>query len=157
MRGGRRRGVGPDDDHQIGLKSPDHLGGDMTKPPADSVTGHRVADGLAHNEPETGTAHAELRRVHVGVYHHGAATLPGTLAHHRREISGTVEPVRTGKHSPPRPGSGRQRRTALATTSRNDAATGAGPHTQTESVHLRTATVVRLEGPLALGHGWLLT
>ena len=73
------------------------------------------------------------------------------------EISGTVEPVRPGKHPPPRPGSGRQRGAALATTSRDDAAAGAGPHTQTESVHLGTTTVVRLERPLALGHGWLLT
>src|SRR5699024_2205077 len=56
-----------------------------------------------------------------------------------------------------RPGSGRQRRTTLTTAGRDDAAPGAGAHAQTESVHLGTTTVVRLEGPLALGHGWLLT
>src|SRR5699024_7276464 len=41
------------------------------------------------------------RRVHVGVYDHRAATLPGTLTHHRPEIGGTVEPVRPWKHPPP--------------------------------------------------------
>ena len=129
----------------------------MTKPPADPVACHRVPDGFAHDEPETRTAHADIRGVHVGVYDHGAAALPGTLAHHRREISGTVEPVRPGKHAPPRPGSGRQRGAALATTGADDATAGARAHPETETVHLGTTTVVRLESPLALGHGWLLT
>lgn len=43
--------------------------------------------------------------------------------------------------------------TALAATCSDDRAARTGAHTSTESVHTCTTTVVRLERPLALGHG----
>lgn len=46
------------------------------------------------------------------------------------------------------PGSGRQPRTALATTSADDPSASPGPHAQPEAVGPSTATVVRLEGAL---------
>lgn len=49
--------------------------------------------------------------------------------------------------------SGRELRAALASTAVDDRAAGASAHAQPESMHARTTTVVRLEGPLALGHG----
>ena len=45
--------------------------------------------------------------------------------------------------------------TALAAASRHDGAAGTGPHTQTEAVHTGPTAVVRLESPLALGHGYI--
>lgn len=50
-------------------------------------------------------------------------------------------------------GSRSERATALATPIGNDRAAGAGAHPQPEPVNTRTAAVVGLEGPLALGHG----
>jgi len=46
--------------------------------------------------------------------------------------------------------SGRELRAALATTTREDRAAGAGAHAQTEAMGLGATPVVRLEG--ALGH-----
>lgn len=42
---------------------------------------------------------------------------------------------------------------ALAAARCHDGATGAGAHTSTEAVNACTATIVRLERPLALSHG----
>jgi len=42
---------------------------------------------------------------------------------------------------------------ALAAATRHDGATGARTHPQPETVHTGPAAVVRLESPLALGHG----
>ena len=42
---------------------------------------------------------------------------------------------------------------ALSATARNDGTSGAGPHAGAEAVHASATTVIRLEGPLALGHG----
>ena len=44
-------------------------------------------------------------------------------------------------------------RAALAAARRDDGATRTGAHPETEAVHARPTTVVRLERPLALGHG----
>ena len=52
-------------------------------------------------------------------------------------------------------GSGSQRTTTLAAPARHDGAPGARTHAQTEAMDARPAPVVRLEGPLALGHGCL--
>ncbi len=53
----------------------------------------------------------------------------------------------------PSVGSGGERFAALTATRRNDCTTRTGPHTKTEAVNARAASVVRLERPLALGHG----
>jgi hypothetical protein len=52
--------------------------------------------------------------------------------------------------------SGRQRATALTAPVGHDRTPRAGPHPQAEAMHAGTAPVIRLEGPLALGHGVLL-
>lgn len=52
--------------------------------------------------------------------------------------------------------SGSERAASLPTPTRHNRATGAGAHPQTEPVHAGSAPVVRLEGPLALGHDVLL-
>ena len=64
--------------------------------------------------------------------------------------------VRTGYGAYGRDESGSQARTALAATSVDDGTAGTCAHAQTETVHTRAPTVVRLKGPLALGHGELL-
>lgn len=51
--------------------------------------------------------------------------------------------------------SGSQGLTALATTTGDDRPAGPGAHAQTETVNACPPTIVRLEGPLALGHGCL--
>lgn len=51
--------------------------------------------------------------------------------------------------------SGSQRATALAPAARDDRPAGASAHPQTETMHPGPPTVVRLEGPLALGHGYV--
>jgi hypothetical protein len=51
---------------------------------------------------------------------------------------------------------GSQPATPLAPPTGNDRTSGAGTHPKPEAVHTGSAPVVRLEGPLALGHGILL-
>ena len=50
-------------------------------------------------------------------------------------------------------GSGSQRAAALTAPAGYDRPAGAGAHPQPEAVHPRASPVVRLKGPLALGHG----
>mgnify|MGYP007050312973 CR=1 FL=1 len=71
----------------------------------------------------------------------------------RRSPSGAA--VDTAQVAPRAPvtGSGGERSAALAATRGNDGATRTGPHPETEAVNARAASVVRLERPLALGHG----
>ena len=52
--------------------------------------------------------------------------------------------------------SGRERPTPLTAPARHNRASGAGAHAQPEAMHAGSAPVVRLEGPLALGHDVLL-
>src|SRR6478672_5604963 len=68
----------------------------------------------------------------------------------------TTQSVRLRQHPElPNPvsGSGGEGFAALTATRRNDCTTRTGPHTKTEAVNARAASVVRLERPLALGHG----
>ncbi|AZA14741.1 hypothetical protein CCHOA_11850 [Corynebacterium choanae] len=46
-----------------------------------------------------------------------------------------------------------QRLTSLPTTRTDDGTAGAGTHAGTEAVHACTTAIIRLECPLALGHG----
>jgi len=80
-----------------------------------------------------------------------------------RWIDAITDPIATGairrrKISPPGLAvlcrSGRELCAALAATGVDDRTTRAGTHAQPETMHARTTTVVRLESPLALGHGW---
>jgi hypothetical protein len=52
--------------------------------------------------------------------------------------------------------SGRQCAAALTAPAGHDGTPRTGPHPQAETMHAGSAPVVRLEGPLALGHGVLL-
>ena len=68
------------------------------------------------------------------------------------EIRRPCHPVSSREHCRVTARSGSQRTTALAAPPRHDGAAGTGPHTQPEAVDPGPATVVRLEGALALGH-----
>jgi hypothetical protein len=72
-------------------------------------------------------------------------------ADHRPELLAVRESGRRGEHGVAR--SGRQLGTVLAPTGGQDRPASAGPHPQAESMGLRAATVVGLEGALALAHG----
>ena len=74
----------------------------------------------------------------------GRSTCTRAAAHRPLEVDGTAQTVRRRQH-----GSGRKLGATLATTIRQDGAAGAGAHAQPETVGLRTAASVRLEGPLA--------
>jgi hypothetical protein len=52
--------------------------------------------------------------------------------------------------------SGRERAATLAAPTGDDRASGTGAHPQAEAMHAGSAPVIRLEGPLALGHDVLL-
>lgn len=52
--------------------------------------------------------------------------------------------------------SGRKRAASLTAPARHNRAAGAGAHAQPEAMHAGSAPVIRLEGPLALGHDVLL-
>jgi hypothetical protein len=78
------------------------------------------------------------------------------------ELSGSAQPVVKGQHDgcaitrnqsesvgKSRTDSGRQLAATLAATGREDRSASTSPHPQSESVRLRSPTVVRLKGPLA--------
>jgi len=83
----------------------------------------------------------------------GAARASPT-AHSAAEAVTVGEAMDSGEHGGCRElwPSDRQALAALAATAGQDRATGTGPHAQTETVHLVTATVVRLVGTLAHGY-----
>lgn len=77
--------------------------------------------------------------------------------HRRIEFGGPPHAVACGKHRKTVQRSGRECAAALATPTGDDRTSSASAHAQTEAVHPGSAPVVRLEGPLALGHGVLLS
>lgn len=79
---------------------------------------------------------------------------PYSLANRDTEISRPCHPVPGRKHCPePCVESRSQGTAALATAAGHDGAACTRTHTQPETVHTGPAAVVRLESPLALGHG----
>jgi len=88
------------------------------------------------------------------VEHHRGAARASPTAHSAAEAVTVGEAMDSGEHGGCRElwPSDRQALAALAATAGQDRATGAGPHAQTETVHLVTATVVRLVGTLAHGY-----
>jgi hypothetical protein len=91
------------------------------------------------------------------VHHEVALRSAHPTADGDSEVSRSRHPVLSRKHSAtpcstPR-GSRSERAAALVATAGDDRTSGPGPHPQPEAVHLGTTPVVRLERPLALGHG----
>jgi hypothetical protein len=81
---------------------------------------------------------------------------PSTLADRLPELSRPCHPVLSRKHrARSRVESRSERVTALATPARHDGPACARAHPQPKPMHTRTATVVGLKGPLALGHGYI--
>jgi hypothetical protein len=104
-------------------------------------------DGLGHDEPEARRQPIRtMRRVH-----HGMRTgRTATAAHSVAVITGAHEPVGPGQHRGyVMVGLSGELGAPLAATSTEDCAAGTGTHAQTETVDLRTTTVVRLESSLA--------
>lgn len=127
----------------------------MTQPSGHPMAFHGVTDGFGHDEtdPRAGCVRSVVERVYdnIGLYCTHATTDGGT------ELRGPPHPVSSRKHrarSCLRAAESRSEcATALATTVGDDGAAGARAHPQPEPMHARTAAVVGLVGPLALGHG----
>jgi hypothetical protein len=81
---------------------------------------------------------------------------PHSMLDRRTKLGGPCHPVPRWEQGPDYlTESGSQRATALVAPAGDDGAAGAGAHPQTETMHTCTAPVVGLEGPLALGHGYI--
>jgi hypothetical protein len=88
---------------------------------------------------------------HQGMHDQPGPTSTTSPADHRPELLALRESGRRGEHGVAK--SGRQLGTALAPTGGQNRPASAGPHPQAEPMGLRAATVVGLEGALALAHG----
>ena len=126
---------------------------DVSQAPGHPVSLHRTPHRLGDHQTYLGSAPigvAASARVHHDVGLHRAHPLVdcGT------EIRRPRHPVLRRKHRARSCVELRsQRAAALATPAGHDRPAGAGPHPQPKPMHPRTAPVVGLKGPLALGHG----
>lgn len=144
----------------------------MTQAAGHAVSYHRGAHRLADNQSEPRSAHANHRPggyriavsstrahdsvipVHKRVYDQISPPDSLAAAHRPGEVGTMMQPIRLRQHPSVRKrGSGSEFGAALAATRRNDGATRTGAHPEAEAVNPRPTTVVRLERPLALGHG----
>lgn len=130
----------------------------MPKPPAHAVAFHRIADGLAHDQtPARAGGAFDDSGVRKSVDDHGRPTLTHPRTHDGPKLGRPMQPIPGRKHDAARRRRlSRQLGTALTATTGDNAAAGASAHAKTETVRLGTATVIRLESPLALGHSVLL-
>jgi hypothetical protein len=144
------------------------------------LTDDQPETGAAESNPDPGIR--RIRCVHENVYHQVPLSRPPAAPHRPGEVGTLVQPVRLRKHpdirgsaEPPnrlsyrRRGlrgsadrasdtefdwkSGGEAGAALTAPRGDDGAARTGPHPKTETVDPRPTTVVRLERPLALGHG----
>jgi hypothetical protein len=147
-----------------GRQSPDHhpiprvqfvddAKSDVTQSAGDPMPDDRVTDGLRHDE-------TDLRSIAVdgpeGM--HDEVGLDGTYSPLDRqpEIRRPCHPVPGRKHRVKSCVESRSQGTAaLVAPAGHDGPTGTGAHAQPKTVHACTPSVVRLKGPLALGHGCL--
>jgi hypothetical protein len=119
------------------------------------MTLHRGAHRLRDHETYLGSVittvgNAVVQRVHDEI----GLNRPYSLANRDTEISRPCHPVPGRKHCPePCVESRSQGTAALAAAAGHDGAARTRTHTQPETVHTGPAAVVRLESPLALGHG----
>ena len=139
---------------------PDEICTDMTKPACDSMSNHRRPDSLAHDQPETGTVICYYQRLYllaIERVHDKVASSHTTSTSHRHGEIRVATQTGTAQATPRAPEleirSGGEGIAALTATRRNDCTTRTGTHTKTEAVNTRAAAIIRLERPLALGHG----
>lgn len=144
----------------------------MTQAAGHPVANHRGAHRLADDQSEPRSADANerpggyrvavsccrVRELVVGVHEcvYDEISPPDSLAaaHRPGEVGTMMQPIRLRQHPSVRGrGSGSEGSAALTAARRDDGATGTGAHPETEAVNARPTTVVRLERPLALGHG----
>lgn len=127
----------------------------MPQPARDPVTVHRRPHRLADDQPYPRAAIAMGAPAEVDDdvgLHQTRPAFDG-----RVELSRPPHTVACGKHRQNLTlRSGRQRAAALTAPVGHDRTPRTGPHAQAEAMHAGSAPVVRLEGPLALGHGVLL-
>ena len=145
----------------------------MTQPALDGRPYGRPTHGPTHDETRTHRGNRVFHSFHSSVRVDGAVrgrlsclvgTISGVQVCHQRSAPGPAAPAYRGREvlAPPQPifgrqhgmdlglgCSGRQTGATLAAARREDRAAGTGPHAQTETVGLRAAAVVRLEGALA--------
>src|SRR5690349_20161622 len=134
-----------------GLESGQHGTGGMSETTRHPVAFYSVTDGFGDHQTDAGSAGIQLIAQHVN--HHVGLDCAHATADGGTEFRGPPHPVLSRKHRARSCVESRsERAAALAAAAGDDGAAGAGPHTQPEPMHPRTATVVRLEGPLALGH-----
>ena len=156
------RGERPHHEIDVLILGDDQIAADMTKPPAHPVPLHRIADGFTHDQTEPRSGRP-LHGGRVCFRMHDDAGTPRTNAktHDGTKVGRHAQAVREWQHSVALfglagHGLGRQLRATLAATTCNDRASCTRAHAETEAMRLGTATVIRLVGPLALGHGVLL-
>jgi hypothetical protein len=80
----------------------------------------------------------------------GSSKPPLRRSYRRRGLRGSADPASDTEFDGKSGGEGAA---ALTAARGNDGAARTGPHPETETVDARPTTVVRLERPLALGHG----
>ena len=129
------------------------LPGQVAQSSLHAVARDGVAHGLADREPHLDRARFR-GGVHPEVDHQRRRARASSSPDSTTEAVTVGEAMDSGEHGGCRElwPSDRQALAALAATAGQDRATGAGPHAQTETVHLVTATVVRLVGTLAHGN-----
>jgi hypothetical protein len=129
----------------------------MAQPTRHPVAFHRRTDRLGDNQPDARPRAVALARPPNMNYDVGLHRAHPVL-HRRVELGGPPHAVACGKHrqKPCRQKSGSYCATALAAPVGHDGTSGSGTHPQAEPVHTGSAPIIRLEGPLALGHGILL-
>lgn len=138
----------------------DNLGTDMPKPARNSMTSYGRPDCLADDQSETWPMNGGCDVLLVTrncVYDQVRSTHSASSTHHHGEVTCAMQPIRLRKHPELQASderlSGCEFFAALAATCGNDCTTRTGTHTKTEAMNARAAAIVRLERPLALGHG----
>jgi len=132
----------------------------MPKPARNSMTSYGRPDCLADDQSESWSPNGRcdvLLVPHNGVNDQIRSTHSASSTHRYGKITCSVQSIRLRKHpelqGPDERISGCEFFTALAATCGNDCTTRTGTHTKTEAMNARAAAIVRLERPLALGHG----
>lgn len=127
----------------------------MTQPSRDTMPLHRRAHRLGHDKTYLGSVVATVggsvvQRVHDQI----GLNRPYSLANRDTEIRRPCHSVPGRQHCPESCVESRSQGTAaLVTAARHDRAACTRTHPQPESVYTGPAAGVRLESPLALGHG----
>ena len=132
----------------------------MPKPARNSMTSYGRPDCLAHDQSETGPTNCRYDIVfdtRQSVYDKIRSTHSPPSTHRYGKVTRSVQPIRLRKHPELQNSdelkSGCEFFAALAATCGNDCTSCTGTHTKTEAMNARAAAIVRLERPLALGHG----